>query len=397
MFFLEQAFTEDEARVFIQEAIYDPKNSLLRSTIVDPIIDVLETPRGRAEYISYGNEFLQANSEMLSKEFPTTAISFPRGYVDKLFAMFGFEQKQFKENLKEILKSVNDKTAFATIVANATNVIHSYVLIYSDMIQHTQLRDSARQQLGLSVYNNVFNHFFHPPHPIESTMAYVYMNLDNSWNIVRSENMINWIGGTVETSYGFWRTRMSLDMSTSILVQFLNRLRSSFQQNMRSLANQYFSNLDNRNLVGDDVASSDEYIETNNTIKIRESLIRRINGGDQLYVEKGTIYPGIARLKNVKVDTLYNFAQQIDKRDIGIIIDTIFYVFIVRDGNSIEDINSTKYISRITNLPTAIDRAIAGKPIISTLSKKYSIDPNIVKAYICLIATYIMYRVNDVR
>ena len=200
MFFLEQAFTEDEARVFIQEAIYDPKNSSLRSTIVDPIIDVLETPRGRAEYISYGNEFLQANSEMLSKEFPTTAISFPRGYVDKLFAMFGFEQKQFKENLKEILKSVNDKTAFATIVANATNVIHSYVLIYSDMIQHTQLRDSARQQLGLSVYNNVFNHFFHPPHPIESTMAYVYMNLDNSWNIVRSENMINWIGGTVETS-----------------------------------------------------------------------------------------------------------------------------------------------------------------------------------------------------
>ena len=102
-------------------------------------------------------------------------------------------------------------------------------------------------------------------------------------------------------------------------------------------------------------------------------------------------------MKNVKVDTMYNFAQQIDKRDIGIIIDTIFYVFIVRDGNSIEDINSTKYISRITNLPTAIDRAIAGKPIISTLSKKYSIDPNIVKAYICLIATYIMYRVNDVR
>lgn len=397
MFFLEQAVTEEEAKIFVQEALHDPENFALRNVIIDPIIQVLEHPKSRNEYIKYGNEFLEANSEMLSKEFPTKPVSFPRAYVDNVFNMFGFEQKKFKDDLKVLLKSVNDKTSFQTIVANPTNVIHAIVLFYSDMIQHRQLRDSARQQMGLSVYNNVFNHFFHPPHPIESTMAYVYMNLDNSWNLVKSENMINWIGGTIETAYGFWRTRMSLEMSTSILVQFLNRVRTSFQQNLRLLANQYYENMNNGNLVGDDVTGSDEYLETTNTIKIRESLIRRINGGDQLYVDKGNIYSGIARLKNVKVDTLYNFAQKIDKNDIGRIIDTIFYVFIVKEGNKIEDINTTKFISRITNLPTAIDRAIAGRPIISTLSKKYSIDQSIVKAYICLVATYIMYRINDVK
>jgi hypothetical protein len=397
MFFLEHDFTEDEASVFVQEALNDPANNALRNIIIDPIISVLEHPKSRTEYIKYGNEFLEANSEMLSKEFPTKPVSFPRAYVDNVFKMFGFEQKKFKEDLKVLLKSVNDKTSFQTIIANPTNVIHTVVLFYSDMIQHRQLRDSARQQMGLSVYNNVFNHFFHPPHPIESTMAYVYMNLDNSWNLVKSENVINWIGGTIETAYGFWRTRMSVDMSTTILVQFLNRVRTSFQQNLRLLANQYYENLDKGNLVGDDVTGSDEYLETTNTIKIRESLVRRISGGDQLYIDKGDIYTGIARLKNVKVDTLYNFAQNISKDDISRIIDIIFYVFIVKEGNKIEDINSTKFIGRITNLPTAIDRAIAGKPIISTLSKKYSIDQSIVKAYICLIATYIMYRINDVK
>lgn len=397
MFFLEHDFTEDEASVFVQEALNDPANNALRNIIIDPIISVLEHPKSRTEYIKYGNEFLEANSEMLSKEFPTKPVSFPRAYVDNVFKMFGFEQKKFKDDLKVLLKSVNDKTSFQTIIANPTNVIHTVVLFYSDMIQHRQLRDSARQQMGLSVYNNVFNHFFHPPHPIESTMAYVYMNLDNSWNLVKSENVINWIGGTIETAYGFWRTRMSVDMSTTILVQFLNRVRTSFQQNLRLLANQYYENLDKGNLVGDDVTGSDEYLETTNTIKIRESLVRRISGGDQLYIDKGDIYTGIARLKNVKVDTLYNFAQNISKDDISRIIDIIFYVFIVKEGNKIEDINSTKFIGRITNLPTAIDRAIAGKPIISTLSKKYSIDQSIVKAYICLIATYIMYRINDVK
>jgi hypothetical protein len=78
------------------------------------------------------------------------------------------------------------------------------------------------------------------------------------------------------------------------------------------------------------------------------------------------------------------------------IIDTILYVFITRDGNDVKDINSTAYISRITNFPTAIDRAISGKPIIITMTKKYKVDSSIVKAYICLIATYIMYRINDV-
>lgn len=398
MFFLEQAFTEEEAMIFVQEALHDPENLPLRTMIIDPIIQVLEHPKSRNEYIGYGNEFLEANSEMLSKEFPTKPVSFPRAYVDNLFHMFGFEQKSFKESVKLLLKSVNDKTSFQTIIASPTNVIHAIVLFYADMIQHRQLRDSARQQMGLSVYNNVFNHFFHPPHPIESTMAYVYMNLDNSWGLVKSENMINWIGNTIETAFGFWRTRMSLDMSMTVLVQFLNRVRTSFQQNMRLLANQYFANAnsENGNLVGSDVSGSDEYFVSNNTTKIREALVRRINGKDQLYVEKGNIYSGIARLKNVNVESLYEFAQKIDSNDIAMIIDTIFYVFLIKEGNKIEDINSTKFISRITNLPTAIDRAIAGRPVISMLSKKYSTDQTIIKAYICLIATYMMYRINDV-
>lgn len=396
MFFVQEEFTEEEAVVFV-ETYQGSGDDSLKSLIIDPIVSVLEHLKSRSEYIKYGNEFLEANSEMLSKEFPTKAVSFPRSYVDNVFKLFGFEQKEFKENLKTILKSVNDKTAFQTIVANPTNVIHSIVLLYADMVQHRQLRDSARQQMGLSVYNNVFNHFFHPPHPIESTMAYVYMNLDNSWNLVKSENVINWIGSTIETAYGCWRTRLDLDVSPTVLVQFLNRVRTSFQQNLRLLANQYYSNMDNGNLVGNDVDSSDEYLETNNTVKIREGLVRRINGGDQLYASKGNLYSGIARLKNVKVDSLYNFAQNIESQDIGRIMDTIFYVFIVKEGNTIEDINSVKYISRITNLPTAIDRAIAGKPIILVLSKKYKADPSIVKAYICLVATYIMYRINDVR
>jgi hypothetical protein len=90
MFFLqEQVFSEEEARVFV-EAVHDPENAPLRTMIIDPIISILEKHQGRKEYIRYGNEFLEANSEMLSKEFPTKPVSFPRLYVDGIFKMFGF-------------------------------------------------------------------------------------------------------------------------------------------------------------------------------------------------------------------------------------------------------------------------------------------------------------------
>lgn len=397
MFFMEQELTEAEALMFVQEAIHDPKNQKLREELIDPIIAVLEKPAGRKQYIDYGSSFLGENATMLSREYPTKAVTFPRKYVDGLFGMFDFTMKSFKAVLKDVLKSVSSSTEFATITASPTNVIHTVALFYSDMIGNRLLRDSARQQLGLSVYAVIFNKYF-PSGLNESVMTYTFMQLDNSWGIVKSENIINWIGTTVETSYGFYRTKMSLNMSAEVMVAFLNRLRNSMNQNMKGLSNRYYENLENGNLVGADLTGDEDYVVTNNYSNIRNNLLRLIKNKDELYYSQGKLYPAIAKLKNVKMETLFDYStKKIKHEDIGKIIDTILYVFLVKEGHSVEDINSAEYIKRITNLPTAIDRAIAGKPIIIPFAKKYKVDESIVKAHICLVATYILNRINDVK
>ena len=397
MIFMEQELTEAEALMFVQEAIHDPKNQKLREELIDPIIAVLEKPSGRKQYIDYGSSFLGENATMLSREYPTKAVTFPRKYVDGLFGMFDFTMKSFKTVLKDVLKSVSSSTEFATITASPTNVIHSVALFYSDMIGNRLLRDSARQQLGLSVYAVIFNKYF-PSGLNESVMTYTFMQLDNSWGLVKSENIINWIGTTVETSYGFYRTKMSLNMSAEVMVAFLNRLRNSMNQNMKGLSNRYYENLENGNLVGADLTGDEDYVVTNNYSNIRNNLLRLIKNKDELYYSQGKLYPAIAKLKNVKMETLFDYStKKIKHEDIGKIIDTILYVFLVKEGHSVEEINSAEYIKRITNLPTAIDRAIAGKPIIIPFAKKYKVDESIVKAHICLVATYILNRINDVK
>ena len=397
MFFMEQMVTEKEALNFIQEALYDPGNVKLREELIDPVISVLEKPEGRKQYIEYGSSFIGDNSEMLAREYPTKPVTFPRKYVNGLLGLFGFTVKSIRTALRDVLKSVNATKDFNTIVQSPTNVIHSIALFYSDMIMHRQLRDSARQQIGLSVYAIVYNKFFKTGLN-ESVMTYTFMQLNNSWGVVKSENMINWICSSIETCYGFYRTKMSLNMSPQIMVDFLNRVRNTLNQNMRGLANRYYENVENGNLIGADLTGAEDYVETNNYSTLKNNLLRLIKNKDELYYSQGALYPAIANLKNVKMNSLYEYStQKISIEDIGRIIDTIFYVFIVKDGNSINDINSAKYIGRITNFPTAIDRAIAGKPIILPFSKKYKVNDSIVKAHICLVATYIMRRINDVK
>ena len=369
---------------------------MVRSGGHHPIVKVLETPKGRKEYISLGNEFLDANAGMLAKEFPTKRVSYPRLYVDRCVSLFGFTNASLKEDFKEVLKDVS-ASDFKTITATPTNIIHAVALVYSDMVQHRELRDSAKQQLGLTTYGLVFNHSFPNAEPSVPVMTYTYMHLDNSWGLVKSENVMNWIGDTTETCFAFWRSRMSLDMGIKIMVDFLNRVRTSFQRNMRTLANKYYDNIDNGNAIGSDLKGDEDYVETSNTTTLRNNLMRLITTGDKDYKTKSQLYKATAEQKNVKVDDLYELAQRVETKDIVNIMDLIFYVFIVKENHKVDEINSTTYIARITKMPTAIDRAIPGKPVIDPFVKKYKCSDLLAKAYICLIATFIILKINRVR
>lgn len=393
MFVMEQEYTEEEIKVWLEEA--DP-SSAFHTKIIDPVIKVLETTKGRNEYINLGTEFLDANAGMLSKEFPTKRVSYPRLYVDRCVSLFGFTNASLKDDFKEVLKDVS-ASDFKTITATPTNILHAVALVYSDMVQHRELRDSAKQQLGLTTYGLVFNHSFPNAEPSVPVMTYTYMHLDNSWGLVKSENIINWIGETVETCFAFWRSRMSLNMGIKVMVDFLNRTRTSFQQNMRTLANKYYDNIDNGNAIGEDLKGDEDYVETSNTTTYRNNLVRLITTGDKDYKTKSQMYKATAEQKNVKVDDLYELAQRVETQDISNIIDLIFYVFIVKENHKIDEINSTAYISRITKMPTAIDRAIPGKPVIDPFVKKYKCNDLLAKAYICLLATFIILKMNRIR
>lgn len=400
MFYMEYVIPETEMFNFIQEGVGDPESAELKSKIIDPVISILSEVKNRKKYIQYGNEFLEANAEMLASEYPTKAVVFPRKYVDDVLELFGFSVASLKETILPILRTIQnrDKANFQKIIATPSNVIHTIVLFYSDTILNRELRDSARQQMGLTMYNTAFKKYFSTAYD-KNIMAYTYMNLDRSWGLVKAEDIVTWIGNTVDVSYGFFKTKLTVNMSPAVLASFLGRLLSSFNQNMQQIANRYYINLNSEDVasIGDDVKAGDEYIVSDSFTQLRNNIMRNIKNGDSLYKNKNNLYSGVARLKNVKVETLYNFAQRIDHSDISKIVDNILYVFLVKEGNSIDDINTTKYISRITNMPTAVDRAITGKPIILPMSKKYKEDSIIIKAYVCLIATYILNRINDIK
>lgn len=392
-FFEESFFEIDEALAFIQEAS-SVSNNKLRIEIIEPIIKTLETKQGAGAYLKFGTEFIEANADMLAREFPTKRVSFPKKYVDNIFNVFGFTKEEFRKTVKELCAEING-SAFATVQATPTNIIHTVVLFYSDMTFNRYVRDSARQQLALTVYHVMFNKFYHAL-PDEKVMAYTYMHLNRNWNIVKAEDMMTWISDIVDSAYAFYKTRLTINTTMQTIINFLNRVRAQMRQAMAQLANVYFKNQTEGNRVNEDSETGADYIVTDDTSHVRNLLIQLIKRGDSLYRNEGELYTGVARLKNVSSKALYELAQQVTTKDISELIDLIFYVFIVKEGHTLQEINSSTYIGGITNMPTKVDRCIPGRPIIAPYVKKYKSKKELVVAYICLIATWIMLRINDV-
>ena len=394
--FIDEMFLSiDEAMTFIESASVDSRTRL-KVEIIEPIMKVLDTKAGSDAYLKFGTEFIEANADMLAREFPTKRVSFPKKYVDNIFSVFGFDKDEFKKTFKEICADINGSD-FKTIMATPTNVIHTIVLFYSDITYNRYVRDSARQQLALTVYHVMFNKFYHSL-PDEKVMAYTYLHLNRNWAIIKAEDMMTWISDMVDSAYAFYKTKLTLNTTAHTIIMFLNRLRAQMRQSMAQLAHVYFKNQEEGNRVNDDATTGDhEYIVSDDTSQIRSKLMQLIKRGDSLYTTESNLYTGVAKLKNVSSKALYELAQQVSHRDIGELIDLIFYVFIVKENHKIEDINSSTYIGEITNMPTKIDRCIPGKPIIAPYVKKYKVKKELIVAYICLITTWIMMRINDVK
>ena len=394
--FIDEMFLSiDEAMTFIESASVDSRTRL-KVEIIEPIMKVLDSKAGSDAYLKFGTEFIEANADMLAREFPTKRVSFPKKYVDNIFSVFGFDKDEFKKTFKEICADINGSD-FKTIMATPTNVIHTIVLFYSDITYNRYVRDSARQQLALTVYHVMFNKFYHSL-PDEKVMAYTYLHLNRNWAIIKAEDMMTWISDMVDSAYAFYKTKLTLNTTAHTIIMFLNRLRAQMRQSMAQLAHVYFKNQEEGNRVNDDATTGDhEYIVSDDTSQIRSKLMQLIKRGDSLYTTESNLYTGVAKLKNVSSKALYELAQQVSHRDIGELIDLIFYVFIVKENHKIEDINSSIYIGEITNMPTKIDRCIPGKPIITPYVKKYKVKKELIVAYICLIATWIMMRINDVK
>lgn len=389
----ESYFSIEEAMSFIMESA--ESNRLLRAEIIEPIMKVLDTKKGSDEYLKFGTEFIESNADMLAREFPTKRVSFPKKYVDNILSVFGFNMNDFKATVKTLCEDINGSD-FKTIMATPTNIIHAVVLFYSDMTLNRYVRDSARQQLALTVYHVMFNKFYHAL-PDEKVMAYTYMQLNRNWSIVKAEDMMTWISDIVDSAYAFYKTRLTINTTMQTIVMFLNRVRTQMRQAMHQLANVYFKNQTEGNRINEDSETGDtEYIITDDTSQTRNKLMQLLKRGDSLYNTESNLYAGVARLKNVSAKALYDLAQQVSHHDISELIDMIFYVFIVKEGHTIKDINSSTYIGEITNLPTKVDRCIPGKPIIAPYVKKYKVKKELIVAYICLIATWIMMRINDV-
>ena len=392
--------TEEECIDLIYESDEFVKSNVLRE-FMNNIDECLQKADCRNAYIQYGDTFLNDNSDMLSKKYPAGKVKWPIKYIDNCLALFGYTNASLKKILIAISKEVSAVNNFKTFTEVPINTLHAMVMLHAEKLGYHKLKESAKQQLGMSIYSLMFNKYFAKKVMFnEKCMEYTYMHLSNKYDIKHSESVIDWILGIVQSCYEAYWKKLLLTPTPKLIVDFMNRLRNSFNQTMCWLASKYYENIENKNYMADEDTSGngDQTELTGNLSKVRSDLIGLLKNGDELYAkENSNLYSAISDMRHVKKAELYRYSQLVKYSDLGNIIDKIFYVFIIQEGNSLADINSTKFISRIKTMPSAVDRCISGEPVIIPLRRKYGYDGEIVKAHICLMCVYIMQRINKVK
>jgi hypothetical protein len=392
-----ESFIDDELFRFFTEGS-ESKVDDFRRLMFDPILDKLEnSPSIRKKYIDLGAEFIEVNAEMLAAQYPTKIPIFPKKYVDRVIELFGFDTAELRKIVDDLLKTVDNKIWKDFRYVHATNMIHVIVLMYADMAFSHDLRRSARQQIGLTVYEAVFRKWFPLGFADEKIMQMAYSSFDKTWGLVKQENVVNWIGYQVDVSYQYWKTKLSINRDLVTVVLFIGRVRSTINQAMRLIRDAFARHEDLGHLVGNDTDGDDQYVITSDHTTLKNNIVKFITEKDAFFWDpESVLYSGVAKAKNVKAAELHELVTKADIKDHAWIIDTILYVFLSRDGHEVADISSAKYLNKITNMPTQVDRAIRNKPIIDPLVKRYKTTSDLVKAWIILLAFYINQRINRI-
>lgn len=354
---------------------FRPNDEDVTYTIRENIVIPNETKilKAKSKIFSIVKSFLAKNGSKLGLRYPTNRIPFLKSDMDILFTACGIKRQDLYEACISIKANDIDTknhliqepfNMLCTIVGhvflrndkNLMNAIMSIAKgkIPDDKYKYSTVTYQIILYLTLHFYSALFIKYWKFD-PVEAVMDYTIENMSNKYIIRKCQNILEFICYHSETNIENMIDRLYRGSDVD-LIYFFSNLNNRLSHAMRTIANAYYENKENKNYVSTDSASrtNDEgKFYVGDTASVSADIINTVNRIVSRFfsedvIDDRLVGPACAKTKFSKAKFIIILQRIKENHQNDVVIKNIFTAiisyYITTLNGEIDNIKSNKFL-----------------------------------------------------
>lgn len=293
------------------------------------IIENMSKPSVRNALHMIIARFIDTNSEVLSKRYPTRNVMLSDNDVSMILQAIKFPKNRMTDIVRNMLSNLDAKTEFKSITKSPHQVIFTGMLIAATQIKDERLIHDCTLFCVFSMYPLIFRKYFPVTDPNELAMEQAVLTCSKKFYIARTKSVLEWIQILIDVPYQFYKNKfLAGHISDELYVAFINRLRNTINQQMKSLYQIYKKAYDKQSISA--MATGDFVTLGSDTDKIQiytMGVVDKImNMGYRANVAKSAAE--FTKTDPIRVDKyIREFVSNYQKYDLTMMVQTILTVY----------------------------------------------------------------------
>lgn len=289
-------------------------------------------------------KFIDKNSEYLSAIGPTHQILFTDKDRNVVYDLVKIDEVSIK-NIKNKSRDIKSK---GQVMSNPFFSLMSMIIRYFTIEKKEQTVRTAIVYLGLSMYPSLFYKYYRL-NVVDNVMSYTINNLSNKYKIKQLGNLLATID---ETCYGAYMLHKAalIRGNDEDVVQFVLAVKTRLNSFMKHIRNEYDKNHKSGNYLNLEFDSNDEgnYHEADSSMHAVSRIVDK--AALKLAVDGPPIklIDSAAKVNKVSMSELRNYIKSMSTeeylKDIKTVVESILLLYLIDKQNTVEDINSNKFL-----------------------------------------------------
>lgn len=289
-------------------------------------------------------EYLDRNMVYLTKIGPMDQIVITETDRKAIYDATGLTP----EKVLDVLKQSPEIKQSGENMKEPFNTVCTLAIKYFYEVGNKEMTSISLVYLTMSMYPSLFSKYYKFK-PNEQVMNYTINNLSQKFKIKQLGTLY---AALIETSTGTFKLHKDRlkEGTDKNIIRFVLDIKTRQNSLMKKIKNEYEMNKSNKlyiNLDSDSYEEDNYHEADNNTFaieRIANSVLMKltVNGPDMRNVNMS------AKICKVSVSELRNYVNTMvtneNREDIKTVLESILFLFLFNDKNSVDEINSSKFL-----------------------------------------------------